>query len=75
MPELEIWLCPIHESLDKRGALKPLDNCVGCLRVQRDELLSQNNDLLKSIASVRDWRSPDRVLQIGDLTWFKDLKL
>ena len=39
-PELEVWLCPVHESLDKNGGLKPLDNCVACLRVERDELLA-----------------------------------
>ena len=68
MPELEVWLCPVHESLDRSGALKPLDNCVGCLRVERDEL----RDLL---TSLRDWKSPDGVLQVKDLHCFKALGL
>jgi len=45
-PELEVWLCPVHDSLDKCGNLKPLDNCVACIRVQRDELLAEVNRLL-----------------------------
>lgn len=68
MPELEVWLCPIHESLDKSGSLKPLDNCVACLRVQRDELL-------ENIRSLSDWKSPDGVLQAKNLEWFKALGL
>ena len=39
-PELEVWLCPLHEWLDKTGGWKPLDNCVASLRVERDELLA-----------------------------------
>lgn len=37
-PELEVWLCPVHERLDKSGGLRPMDNCVACLRNERDEL-------------------------------------
>lgn len=35
------WLCPVHESLDKSGKLEPLDNCVACLRAERNELREQ----------------------------------
>lgn len=38
MPELKVWLCPVHQSLDDRGQLEPLDNCVACLRAERNEL-------------------------------------
>lgn len=31
-------LCPIHANLDAIGKLKPFDNCVACIRVERDEL-------------------------------------
>lgn len=31
-------LCPIHKSLDDAGKLEPLDNCIACIRAQRDEL-------------------------------------
>lgn len=42
MPELEVWLCPVHSSLDESGKLEPMTNCVACLQVERDEL---RNDL------------------------------
>lgn len=48
--ELAVWLCPVHQSLDDRGELRPLDNCVACLRVERDELR----------ASIADASSPQR---------------
>ncbi len=53
MPELEIWLCPVHESLDNNGRLRPLDNCVACIRVQRDELLAENDRLKKLLQGER----------------------
>ena len=37
----EWLLCPVHSSLDQRGALKPFDNCIACIRNQRDELLEK----------------------------------
>lgn len=40
-PELEIWLCPIHRQLDDIRQLRPLDNCVACIRVERDELKAE----------------------------------
>lgn len=51
--ELEVWLCPVHKSLDDRGKLKPLDNCVACLRAERDELLEKVKDLYRELESVR----------------------
>ena len=38
MLELEVWLCPVHKSLDDSGGIEPLDNCVACLRAERNEL-------------------------------------
>lgn len=32
------FLCPIHKSLDDRDELKPFDNCIACIRNERDEL-------------------------------------
>ena len=43
--ELEVWLCPPHRSLDDARALKPLDNCVACIRAERDELEADNRRL------------------------------
>ena len=37
-PELETWLCPVHQSLDDSRKLEPLDNCVACIRAERNEL-------------------------------------
>lgn len=34
----EELLCPIHKSLDDQDALEPFDNCIACIRVERDEL-------------------------------------
>lgn len=33
-------LCPVHSQLDANGHLELFDNCVACIRVQRDELLT-----------------------------------
>ena len=35
---LEDLLCPVHHSLDERGELRPFDNCLACIRNERDEL-------------------------------------
>jgi len=32
-----------------------------------------HDELLKLVGSLRDWKSPDGVLQVQDLKWFKDL--
>lgn len=37
--ELSDLLCSVHANLDKAGKLKPFDNCIACIRNQRDELL------------------------------------
>lgn len=58
MPELEVWLCPVHESLDKNGHLEPLDNCVACLRAQRDELLVENERLGKLLEKCEGFWKP-----------------
>lgn len=46
--------CPVHRqtAIDWPAppALKPLDNCIGCLRVERDELRSKNDGLRKQLA-------------------------
>lgn len=39
LPELPF--CPVHESLLKAGKLSPFDNCLACIRVQRDELKAE----------------------------------
>jgi hypothetical protein len=39
--ELEVWLCPVHASLDEDGLLASLDKCVACIRVERDELRAE----------------------------------
>jgi len=32
-------LCPPHASMDSNGNLKPFDNCIACIRNERDEAL------------------------------------
>jgi hypothetical protein len=39
MPELPC--CPVHERLLKTGGTKPFDNCIVCIRNERDELRRQ----------------------------------
>ncbi len=34
-------LCPVHASLDSRDELKPFDNCIACIRNERDELRAE----------------------------------
>ncbi len=36
--------------------------------------MKKHEDLATLIATLRDWKSPDGVLQVKDLKWFKDLK-
>jgi hypothetical protein len=36
MPELPC--CPVHEELLRNGGTKPFDNCIVCIRNERDEL-------------------------------------
>ncbi|WP_420239241.1 Lar family restriction alleviation protein [Telmatobacter bradus] len=31
-------LCPVHASLDSRNELIPFDNCIACIRNERDEM-------------------------------------
>jgi hypothetical protein len=31
-------LCPVHQRLDQIGKLQPFDNCIACIRNERDEL-------------------------------------
>ena len=31
-------LCPPHANLDANGKLEPFDNCIACIRNERDEL-------------------------------------
>ena len=35
--------------------------------------MKKHDELLGLIDSLRDWRSPDGVLQVKDLKWFNDL--
>jgi hypothetical protein len=48
-PELEVWLCPVHHSLDSHGSLKPMDNCVACIRNDRDELLAIIREIIAAV--------------------------
>ena len=58
-------LCPIHASLDSRGALKPFDNCIACIRVQRDELTSERDRLKKALQELLDlFPSNDTIMAI-----------
>jgi hypothetical protein len=38
-------LCPVHAHLDEIGKLADFDNCIACIRVQRDELLQKVKEL------------------------------
>jgi hypothetical protein len=66
MPELETWLCPVHESLDKNGALEPLDNCVACLRSERDELRQTSDRLAAALKAA--YKIP-RPWMDGRISW------
>ena len=44
-PDLEVWLCPVHKSLDESSGLRPLDNCVACIRNERDKLRARIKEL------------------------------
>jgi hypothetical protein len=55
MPELEVWLCPVHASLDASGQLEGLDNCVACLRAQRNELQRALLDLYDNMGGHDHW--------------------
>ena len=46
-------LCPVHASLDERGKLKPFDNCIACIRVERDELQA-DRDALQAEVNKKD---------------------
>lgn len=36
---LASWMfCPVHEELNRSGGLEPFDNCLACIRNERDEL-------------------------------------
>lgn len=37
--------------------------------------MRKHDELGKLVASLRDWKSPDGVLQVKDLKWFKDLNV
>ncbi len=37
--------------------------------------MRKHDDLLALIQSIRDWKSPDGVLEVKDLHWFKTLPL
>jgi len=39
-------LCPVHAALDSRNELEPFDNCIACIRNQRDELLKALKSVL-----------------------------
>jgi len=60
-PGLEIWLCPVHEALDKHDKLDPMDNCVACIRAERNNLRSelaaaqQRAELAERKARALDW--------------------
>jgi hypothetical protein len=43
-------LCPVHATLDSRDKLKPFDNCIACIRNERDELRSE----LKQLRELRE---------------------
>jgi GTP1/Obg family GTP-binding protein len=47
-------LCPVHASLDSRDKLKPFDNCIACIRNERDELRSKIHRLETIISYIED---------------------
>lgn len=44
--KLSDLLCPVHANLDAAGSLKPFNNCVACIRNERDELLKKPTNLI-----------------------------
>ncbi len=45
--ELSDLLCPPHANLDRNGHLEAFDNCIACIRVQRDEMRQHIAELLR----------------------------
>lgn len=65
--ELEIWLCSPHKDMDATGSLKPLDNCVACLRNERDEL--------RALLAQRDKRAEHLLYALRTIRgYFADLE-
>ncbi len=58
LPELPC--CPVHENLLRAGKLKPFDNCVVCIRNERDELRAQRDAVVILLRAKTD-----------DATWAK----
>jgi hypothetical protein len=52
-------LCPVHASLDSRHDLTPFDNCIACIRVERDELREK-------LATIRDRIITDQTTSAAD---------
>jgi hypothetical protein len=55
LPEPEIWLCPVHQSLEDSGALEPFNNCVACLRAERNELKQMLQEAKAEAATALDF--------------------
>lgn len=48
----KVMLCDIHFSLDKADKLEPFDNCVACIRVERDELRKSATEIQAILRGV-----------------------
>jgi hypothetical protein len=66
-------LCPVHANLDADGKLRPFDNCIACIRNERDELrpilkesADATKDLLGTIMNSRTWAQRVRVAKALD---------
>ena len=69
----------LREALKRGSNMTDQERLVQSVKLQELTLNNQirwmqkHDELLRLIDSLRDWKSPDGVLQVKDLKWFRDL--
>ena len=54
LPVAAIPCCPVHQRLLKSGQLQPFDNCIVCIRNERDKLKADVEELVKVTGNLID---------------------
>jgi hypothetical protein len=61
-------LCPPHANLDAAGHLGPFDNCIACIRVERDELRARERGLREKLEGLAaKWEEVGRETKRGSV--------
>lgn len=69
----------LREALRRRSNMTDQERLTQAKKLQELTLgneirwMQKYDELLGLIDSLRDWKSPDGVMQVKDLKWFKDL--